>query len=193
MDEREARDELVARIGRYAERAADPRVSETADLFLAFIRRRDDCFSRSCAEGHVTGSAFVTTPDYTRVLLVLHGKLGRWLQPGGHCEPGESALEAARREALEETGLNGRPALGGELFDVDIHEIPARGEAPAHLHYDARFLLFSPELAPELSEESGDVAWFSLERAAAMNPEESMRRPLARLTELRDGFIAARP
>lgn len=185
MDEREARDGLTALIGRYAVLAADPRARETADRFLAFIRRRDDCFSRSCAEGHVTGSAFVTTPDYTRVLLVLHGKLGRWLQPGGHCEPGESALEAARREALEETGLEGRPALGGELFDVDIHEIPARGEAPAHLHYDARFLLVSPELAPELSEESGDVAWFSLEEAAAMNPEESMRRPLARLAALR--------
>jgi 8-oxo-dGTP pyrophosphatase MutT (NUDIX family) len=185
MDAREARDELVALIGRYAERMTDPRSRETADRFLAFIRRRDDCFSRSCAEGHVTGSAFVTNPDYAKTLLVLHGKLGRWLQPGGHYEPGESALEAARREALEETGLDGSPALGGELFDLDIHEIPARGEAPAHLHYDARFLLVSPELAPELSDESGDVAWFGLEEAVAMNPEESMRRPLARLATMR--------
>lgn len=191
MDERGARGELIALIRRFAEFAADPRAGETAERFLSFIRRRDDCFSRSCAEGHVTGSAFVTTPDYTRVLLVLHGKLGRWLQPGGHCEPGESALEAARRESLEETGLNGRPALGGELFDLDIHEIPARGEAPAHLHYDARFLLVSPELAPALSEESGDVAWFGLEEAAAMNPEESMRRPLARLAALRAEFGSA--
>lgn len=185
MDEAKARDELIGLVERYAENRACPLARETADRFLAFIRRRDECFSRSCAEGHVTGSAFVATPDYTKVLLVLHGKLGRWLQPGGHCEPGESALEAARRESLEETGLNGSPDLEGELFDLDIHEIPARGGAPAHLHYDARFLLVSPELAPELSDESGDVAWFCIEEAAAKNPEESMVRPLARLAALR--------
>lgn len=191
MDERKARDELLGLLASYARAAADPLARETAERFADFIRRREDCLSRSCAEGHVTGSAFVTTPDYGKVLLVLHGKLGRWLQPGGHCEPGESALEAARRETLEETGLDGRPALGGELFDVDIHEIPARGDAPAHLHYDARFLLVSPELEPRLSEESGDAAWVSPEDAGAMNPEPSMRRPLARLGSLRVGAAPA--
>jgi 8-oxo-dGTP diphosphatase len=29
---------------------------------------------------------------------------GLWVFPGGHCEPGESAESAARREFLEETG-----------------------------------------------------------------------------------------
>jgi 8-oxo-dGTP pyrophosphatase MutT (NUDIX family) len=40
-----------------------------------------------------------------RVLLHWHRKLGRWLPPGGHIEAGELPDEAARRETLEETGV----------------------------------------------------------------------------------------
>lgn len=40
-----------------------------------------------------------------RVLLHQHEKLGLWLPPGGHVEANELPDEAARREVLEETGL----------------------------------------------------------------------------------------
>ena len=42
-----------------------------------------------------------------RVLLIHHKRLGIWLPPGGECEAGETPLEAARRELVEETGLVG--------------------------------------------------------------------------------------
>jgi RimJ/RimL family protein N-acetyltransferase/8-oxo-dGTP pyrophosphatase MutT (NUDIX family) len=42
-----------------------------------------------------------------RVLLVKHKRLGTWLPVGGEVEAGETPLEAARRELLEETGLEG--------------------------------------------------------------------------------------
>lgn len=40
-----------------------------------------------------------------KVLLRYHPKLGKWLPPGGHIQPGETPDEALRRELLEETGL----------------------------------------------------------------------------------------
>jgi 8-oxo-dGTP pyrophosphatase MutT (NUDIX family) len=42
------------------------------------------------------------------VLLIRHKRLGTWLPVGGEIEPGETPLEAARRELSEETGLGGR-------------------------------------------------------------------------------------
>lgn len=42
-----------------------------------------------------------------RVLLIKHKRLGTWLPVGGELNPGETPLEAARRELYEETGLEG--------------------------------------------------------------------------------------
>jgi 8-oxo-dGTP diphosphatase len=62
-----------------------------------------------------------------RVLVIHHRRLGTWLPVGGELEPGETPLEAARRELLEESGLEGRfPVLEGA----------ADGEPPGFLGYE---------------------------------------------------------
>jgi len=54
-------------------------------------------------ERHFTSTAYIVTGG--RTLLLWHAKLGMWLPPGGHCEPNEDPVQAAVREAAEETGL----------------------------------------------------------------------------------------
>jgi 8-oxo-dGTP pyrophosphatase MutT (NUDIX family) len=111
---------------------------------------------------HVTGSAIVLDAD-GRVLLHRHKRLGRWLQPGGHLDPGEHPAEAAHRETAEETGLSAvLPPGGRRLVHVAVHEGP-RG----HLHLDLRYLLTADgraTLAPGAGE-SPVVAWFARDEA----------------------------
>ncbi|WP_250001047.1 NUDIX hydrolase [Actinoplanes sp. M2I2] len=121
--------------------------------------------TRAHRRGHVTASALIVD-DAGRVLLCLHGRLGLWMQLGGHCEAGDAGLaEAARREAIEESGLPGL-VLDPEPIDIDIHEVrcgPADGQpAEPSVHYDVRFLLRAPAGAREqISDESADLGWFT--------------------------------
>lgn len=58
------------------------------------------------------------------VLLVERGKgaaRGTWSLPGGHIEPGERAAEAARREVLEETGIEATIRGLVDVRDVIYH------------------------------------------------------------------------
>ncbi len=50
-----------------------------------------------------TVAVFVIQDDH--VILHPHVKLGIWLPPGGHIDPGELPDEAAVREVMEETGI----------------------------------------------------------------------------------------
>jgi 8-oxo-dGTP pyrophosphatase MutT (NUDIX family) len=87
--------------------------------------------------GHFTASGFVASPDGRSMLLIHHGRLDRWLQPGGHFEAGDRSVEhAARREVEEETGVIEMRRLGTGLVRIDAHPIPARTEEPAHTHID---------------------------------------------------------
>ncbi len=121
--------------------------------------------------GHFTASAFVLAPDGNALLEVHHVKLGRWLQPGGHVEPGDESLAAAaRREVLEETGLGDlAPEPGApEPFDLDIHPIPAHRAEPAHLHFDVRFLFRSGSVEARAGPEARAIRWTPLDQVPAL-------------------------
>jgi 8-oxo-dGTP pyrophosphatase MutT (NUDIX family) len=121
--------------------------------------------TRAHRAGHVTASALVVDDD-GRFLLCLHGRLGRWMQLGGHCEATDATLAgAALREATEESGIPGL-TIDPDPIDVDIHDVrcgPADG-APAEpsTHFDVRFLVRCPAGTTEqISDESADLAWFT--------------------------------
>ncbi|MBT8213006.1 MAG: NUDIX hydrolase [Acidimicrobiia bacterium] len=147
----------------------------------ALVDHPSDPTSRTTFDpGHFTASAFVLSPDRDAVLLVHHRKLNRWLQPGGHIDPGdENALAAARREVLEETGLRA-DVLFEDVFDIDIHAYPA-GREPGHLHFDLRFLLGADTSDVPGSSEIDGWRWVRFDEIAAVDADPSLTRPFAKV------------
>lgn len=143
-------------------RPVDERESSSVVAFLEALDHLDRPFSEEADPTHVTGSAIVVGPR--GVVLHRHKRLGLWLQPGGHLEPGETPWEAARREAAEETGLEVQHAAGPDhpqLVHVDVHP-GGRG----HTHLDLRYLFVADDVEPAPPEgESQDVGWFAWDDA----------------------------
>lgn len=165
--------------------AADAKEALDLDQMKAWAQTLEDPFSRAQPDAHFTGSAVVVSPDAERVCLVHHRQLGRWLQPGGHAEPGDrgSMEGTALREAAEETGCEVRLHPGAPSpLDVDIHLIPARGDQPAHRHLDVRFLAVArdPERLTHDSDESCDARWLSWDEALELATDAALRRLLSK-------------
>lgn len=145
--------------------AVDEREGVALAEFLDAFDGLDDPLSQEADIVHVTGSSLVVGPR--GVILLKHKRLGFWLQPGGHIDPGESPWVAALRETVEETGLassfvgpldaDGMPPL----MHVDVH---AGGRG--HTHLDLRYLIDGGEADPSPPEgESQEIDWFDWEAA----------------------------
>lgn len=131
-------------------------------------------------ERELTATAYIL--DQRKVLLLKHPKLKKWLPPGGHVEAGETPPECARREALEETGLE-IELIRQENIWVDfwnassierpylclLENIPAHGDRPAHQHIDMIFLAkpLRGSLLP-------GVRWFTWEEIEPLTDDEEI-------------------
>ncbi len=165
----------LAMLDNYAPADADE--ADSIALFRAFMSAHADAAERSLAHGHLTGSAWLVSKDGQRVLLTHHRKLDRWLQLGGHADGDVDLARVALREAEEESGLRDL-IVGPGIFDLDRHEIPARGDEPAHWHYDVRFVVRATgNEAFSVSDESHALAWrdiAAVEKDA--DADDSLRR-----------------
>jgi 8-oxo-dGTP pyrophosphatase MutT (NUDIX family) len=134
----------------------DDREAASIERVLAELERLPRPFDEDADAVHVTGSAFVV--GRRGIVLLKHRRLGIWVQPGGHVDPGETPWDAARRETAEETGLAvAFPAGRVELAHVDVHP-GGRG----HTHLDLRYLLDGGDADPAPPPgESQEVHWFA--------------------------------
>lgn len=175
------RTEILNRLARHS--PANPIEAEHLRRITQFVQANADCFERSLAPGHITGSAWIVDRERTQALLLHHVKLDRWLQPGGHADGDPDVHAVALREAREETGLRSIHPLGDAIFDVDVHEFPARADVAAHFHYDIRFLFEADRLSlVTANHESKAVAWVPL-HAMLRWDKESLARMARKVTQ----------
>ena len=141
---------------------------------------------------HATASALVVDPRGRRVLLRWHERMQRWLQVGGHADPGETdPWIIALREAREETGLRDLaplvPALERVPVQIVVVPVPASGDELAHEHADIRYAFATAR--PEQSKaETGDapVRWVGFDEARAEITEPNLLELVARVEVLVD-------
>ncbi len=150
---------------------------------IAFIEQHGNCFERSLSIGHITGSALIVNAERTHTLLTHHFKLNKWLQLGGHSDGDPNTVNVALREAQEESGIQNIKILSENIFDVDMHLIPARKSDPEHFHYDIRFLFEADSSLPfTVSRESNELAWVELKKIEDYTQEESILRMVRKLS-----------
>ena len=161
------------------------------DRISSFVEANTDCFSRELAVGHITGSAWILDSTGTRALLTHHKKLNIWVQLGGHADGDADVEQVAYREAIEESGLDGLEFVDQELFDIDIHQIPARGHEAAHYHYDCRFLFRAVDDHYTVSDESHDLQWVALDDMFSVTSEPSITRMVDKTQKLMGAYSSA--
>jgi 8-oxo-dGTP pyrophosphatase MutT (NUDIX family) len=132
---------------------------------------------------HVTASALVVAGE--RVLLRWHAKQERWLQVGGHFDPGEDdPWLVALREAREETALTDLGPLVDGLLQVAVVPVSPTPAEPAHEHADLRYLLTTDrpdDVPPEV--EGVPLRWCRLDEALAL-ADDGLARLLRRVPGL---------
>ncbi len=87
------------------------------DHTLAWLAATDDIFRRikpATPPQHLVAYVVLVDPDEYGIFLGLHRLAGLHLPMGGHVEPGEHPLDAARREAAEELGIEAEFTVIGD-------------------------------------------------------------------------------
>lgn len=159
---------------------------KSVELIEMVLSETQNPFSRQqFSPGHLTATGLVIHPDGYGILMVLHGRLKRWLLPGGHLEDEVDAdvFETARREVLEETGVR---VIGGRIVGADVHGIPAKIKEgievePYHLHHDILVCFEALGTDLTISEESSEVRWVWPDDFETFSVPGNVRRAYARV------------
>lgn len=152
-----------------------------------FVLSNKDCYSRKNLAGHITAGGLVVDMK-GNVLLNHHKKTGMWFQFGGHSDGESNSLNVAKREILEEAGLNNLQLISDKIFDVDIQKIDysAKKNEPEHFHYDINFLFFVNDKRFKISSESTEIKWVTIAEAKRLisKDDHAMQRMLAKYERL---------
>jgi 8-oxo-dGTP pyrophosphatase MutT (NUDIX family) len=160
---------------------ADTQERVHRETIKSWLARAPNPLDRLCYEpGHAVASGFVVSRD-SRIALVHHSNLNRWLQPGGHAEAHETDLALiASREIGEELGITVQPRQLTP-FDVDVQWIPARRSAPQHQHYDIRFLCLIDPVALTAASDASDARWVTPTQAGRLGLDRGLQRMIEKV------------
>ncbi|MFI9271579.1 NUDIX domain-containing protein [Kitasatospora sp. NPDC052896] len=133
-----------------------------------------------------TAAAALLTDEAGRVLVVKPTYRPGWQFAGGTIDPGEDARQCARRELLEETGLDREP---GRLLVVSWTHPSERLDHPAvHFVFDAGTVPVGTGITLQAAE-LAEYRWAPVDEALALLGEPRAERLAAALAARVDGEV----
>lgn len=151
------------------------------ELILRALRREENVFSRENSLCHMTASAWISSPDRTKVLMAYHNIYDSWSWLGGHADGDTDLLRVALKEAEEESGLSKVKPLMQDIFSLEVLTVDGhmkKGKyVSSHLHLNVTYLLEADdrEMVRAKEDENRGVRWFSPEDAVAASSEPWFR------------------
>ena len=151
------------------------------ELILGALLREENVFSRENTLCHMTASAWITSPDRTKVLMAYHNIYDSWSWLGGHADGDTDLLRVALKEAKEESGLRTVRPLMRDIFSLEVLTVDGhikKGKyVSSHLHLNLTYLLEGDdrEMVHAKEDENRGVRWFSPEGAVAASSEPWFR------------------
>lgn len=157
-------------------------------------------------ERQFTATLYIIKEEKT--LLIHHKKFDKWVPPGGHLNPNELPMEAALREAKEETGLDiallgqenvwiGERPTGKSLerpYMCALYNIPPHRNEPAHQHIDFIFV-GTPVGGDETKNlnEIHDMKWFTVKEIEELLPHQTYEEILPTVRKILRDFGTLTP
>jgi len=137
-----------------------------------------------------TATGYVVNPERTKILVIFHNKLQKWLPAGGHMETNELPHEAALREVFEETGIKAEiisddydMKMSGQNdfqiprpYEVLYQLIPQSSKDIEHIHVDFIYAMEAEEsdLNAQL-EEVSHAKWMTKDEVLKADCFESVK------------------
>lgn len=129
-------------------------------------------------------SAIITNPE-GNILLQRRRDNAFWALPGGTMEIGESISATVIREVKEETGLDVQPLYIVGIYS-DPHHVIAYTDGEVRQQFSICFYCIILGGAIQMSEESTDIAFFSLQEIEQLPLHPSTRLRIQHYSEHRN-------
>ncbi len=137
-----------------------------------------------------TATGYVVNPERTKILVIFHNKLQKWLPAGGHLERNELPHEAALREVYEETGVKACVISDDPDFNLNgivdcqiprpytvlYQIIPQNSKDDEHIHVDFIYAMEAEESDIKIQvEEVSRVGWLTKNEILNSNCFDSVK------------------
>lgn len=128
------------------------------------------------ANSLVVANNLLVVDEEGRILMQCRRDTGQWALPGGKQDIGETAVQCAIRECLEETGILAEVTSFLGVFTDPDHIVVYSSNGEARQQYENTYIGRPVAGEPTINNEASAVAWISPDQLDDYDIHPSMRK-----------------